>query len=40
MECPQSVLTNDGLEHKLDVLVLATGFDAISDGLTAINIKG
>ena len=33
-------LTSDGLEHKLDVLILATGFDMVSGGLTAINIKG
>jgi cyclohexanone monooxygenase len=34
------VLTSDGVEHKLDVLVLATGFDMVSGGLTAIDIKG
>jgi cation diffusion facilitator CzcD-associated flavoprotein CzcO len=27
-------------EHDLDVLVLATGFDAITGGLTSINIRG
>jgi len=36
----EGVLTSDGLEHKLEVLVLATGFDMVSGGLTAINIKG
>ena len=36
----EGVLTSDGLEHKLDVLILATGFDMVSGGLTAINIKG
>ena len=34
------ILTSDGIEHKLDVLVLATGFDMVSGGLTAIDIKG
>jgi len=33
------VLTRDG-EHDLDVLVLATGFDSITGGLTAIDIRG
>ncbi|MFI2478567.1 flavin-containing monooxygenase [Nocardia xishanensis] len=32
--------TADGEEHELDVLVLATGFDAITGGLTAIDIRG
>jgi cation diffusion facilitator CzcD-associated flavoprotein CzcO len=36
----EGVLTSDGVEHKLEVLVLATGFDMVSGGLTAINIKG
>jgi cation diffusion facilitator CzcD-associated flavoprotein CzcO len=27
-------------EHDLDVLVLATGFDAVTGGLTSINIRG
>jgi cyclohexanone monooxygenase len=35
----ERVLTSDGLEHKLDVLILATGFDMVSGGLTAIHIK-
>jgi cyclohexanone monooxygenase len=34
------VLTADGEEHPLDVLVLATGFDAVTGGLTAIEIRG
>jgi cyclohexanone monooxygenase len=29
-----------GVEHKLDILVLATGFDAVSGGLTSIDIVG
>ena len=27
-------------EHKLDILVLATGFDAVTGGLTSIDIRG
>jgi cyclohexanone monooxygenase len=34
------VRTSDGVEHELDVLVLATGFDMVSGGLTAIDIRG
>lgn len=34
------VLTADGEEHELDLLVLATGFDAVTGGLTAIDITG
>jgi len=37
---PAGVVTSDGREHKLDVLVLATGFDSITGGLTAIDIRG
>ncbi|HEY9417305.1 MAG TPA: NAD(P)/FAD-dependent oxidoreductase [Pseudonocardia sp.] len=36
----KGVLTADGEEHELDLLVLATGFDAVTGGLTAIDIKG
>lgn len=36
----KGVLTADGREHELDALVLATGFDMVSGGLTAIDIKG
>lgn len=36
----EGVLTSDGVEHKIDVLVLATGFDMVSGGLTAMEIKG
>ena len=35
---PQGVVTASGL-HELDVLVLATGFDAVTGGLTAIDIR-
>lgn len=34
------IKTIDGKEHKLDVIVLATGFDSISGGLTLIDIRG
>jgi cation diffusion facilitator CzcD-associated flavoprotein CzcO len=30
----------DGLVHEVDVIILATGFDAVTGGLTAINIEG
>jgi cyclohexanone monooxygenase len=33
------VLTRDGKTHALDVLVLATGFDMVSGGITAIDIR-
>jgi cation diffusion facilitator CzcD-associated flavoprotein CzcO len=36
---PEGVQTADEL-HELDVLVLATGFDAVTGGLTAIDIRG
>lgn len=36
---PRGVLTAQG-EHELDILVLATGFDAVTGGLTAIDIRG
>ncbi|KIJ37503.1 hypothetical protein M422DRAFT_177825, partial [Sphaerobolus stellatus SS14] len=35
-----AVRTSDGVEHEVDVIVLATGFDAITGSLTQINIKG
>jgi cation diffusion facilitator CzcD-associated flavoprotein CzcO len=34
------VQTADGVVHELDVLVLATGFDAVTGGLTALDIRG
>jgi cation diffusion facilitator CzcD-associated flavoprotein CzcO len=36
----RSGITTTGGEHVLDVLVLATGFDAITGGLTSIEIRG
>lgn len=32
--------TSDGTEYALDVLVFATGFDAISGGLERLNLRG
>ncbi|KAJ3747715.1 cyclohexanone monooxygenase [Lentinula detonsa] len=36
----KGILTKDGIEHELDVLVLATGFDSLTGGLTQIDIRG
>lgn len=36
---PKGVQTKDG-EHELDILVMATGFDAVTGGLTNIDIHG
>jgi cation diffusion facilitator CzcD-associated flavoprotein CzcO len=36
---PKGIKTTAG-EHDLDVLVLATGFDAVTGGLTTIDIRG
>ena len=36
---PTGVKTSEG-DHELDVLVLATGFDALTGGLTSIDIRG
>lgn len=35
----EGVMTRDGTVHALDALVLATGFDMVSGGITAIDIK-
>lgn len=37
---PKGVKTLDGTEHELDVLVLATGFDSVTGGITQIDIRG
>ncbi|KAJ3754385.1 cyclohexanone monooxygenase [Lentinula raphanica] len=34
------IVTKDGTEHTVDVLVMATGFDSISGSITAIDIEG
>ncbi|MFF1552978.1 flavin-containing monooxygenase [Rhodococcus erythropolis] len=36
---PKGVRMADGVEHELDLLVYATGFDAVSGGITAIDIR-
>ncbi|KAF5313804.1 hypothetical protein D9758_017918 [Tetrapyrgos nigripes] len=36
----KGVKTKDGKEYELDILVLATGFDMVTGGITAINIVG
>lgn len=37
---PKGVLTADGKEHELDVLIFATGFDAVDGNYTRVLIKG
>jgi cation diffusion facilitator CzcD-associated flavoprotein CzcO len=40
---PSGIKTRNGeheLDHKLDILVMATGFDAVTGGLTQIDIRG
>ncbi|KAJ3741135.1 cyclohexanone monooxygenase [Lentinula detonsa] len=34
------ILTADGKEREFDVIILATGFDAMTGGITQINIEG
>jgi cyclohexanone monooxygenase len=34
------ILTADGVEREFDVIVLATGFDSVSGGLTRMDIRG
>lgn len=36
----RGIRTADGVEHEFDIIVLATGYDNCSGGLTAMNIKG
>ncbi|KAF9464913.1 cyclohexanone monooxygenase [Collybia nuda] len=37
---PKGVKTQDGVEHELDIIILATGFDAVTGSITHIDIKG
>lgn len=37
---PTGVRTADGVEHELDVLVLATGFDAVDGNYRAMDLRG
>ncbi|KIX09800.1 uncharacterized protein Z518_00881 [Rhinocladiella mackenziei CBS 650.93] len=39
-ECFNRFRTKDGVEHKFDVVIFATGFDAITGSMTKINIRG
>ncbi|KAL0576463.1 hypothetical protein V5O48_005506 [Marasmius crinis-equi] len=36
----KGVITGDGQEHEFDVIVLATGFDAVTGAITSIDIRG
>lgn len=36
----KGVKTADGIEHELDVLALATGFDAVTGSISRINLQG
>lgn len=36
----RGIRTADGVEHEFDVIVLATGFDSVSGGLTRLDIRG
>lgn len=36
---PDGLITKDGKHHRLDIVALATGFDAITGGLTQIDIR-
>lgn len=35
----KGIVTSDGVEHEIDLLVLATGFDSVTGGITAIDIR-
>ncbi|HET6356178.1 NAD(P)/FAD-dependent oxidoreductase [Streptomyces sp.] len=37
---PTGVITEDGVEHELDVLVFATGFEAVEGSYNQIDIRG
>jgi cation diffusion facilitator CzcD-associated flavoprotein CzcO len=37
---PQGIRTNDGTLYKVDIIAIATGFDASTGGLTKMGIKG
>lgn len=37
---PTGVVTQDGVLHELDVLILATGFDSVTGGILNIDIHG
>lgn len=35
----KGIVTSDGVEHEFDIIALATGFDAVTGGITAIDIR-
>jgi cyclohexanone monooxygenase len=37
---PKGVVTSDGVQHELDVLVFATGFDAVDGNYTRMELRG
>ncbi|KAF5331308.1 hypothetical protein D9758_015800 [Tetrapyrgos nigripes] len=37
---PQGIKTADGTVHELDAIVMATGFDSLTGGITQIDFKG
>ena len=37
---PRGVRTEDGIEHELDMLIFASGFDAVDGNYTKIDIRG
>jgi cyclohexanone monooxygenase len=37
---PKGIKTADGVEHELDVLIFATGFDAVDGNYTRIDLRG
>ncbi|KAF2026618.1 FAD/NAD(P)-binding domain-containing protein [Setomelanomma holmii] len=37
---PEGIRTADGVVHEFDIIALATGFDSVTGGLNAINIRG
>ncbi|KAK1227203.1 hypothetical protein PQX77_009837 [Marasmius sp. AFHP31] len=36
----KGIVTGDGQEHEFDVIVLATGFDAVTGAITNMNVRG
>ncbi|KAF5365528.1 hypothetical protein D9757_013932 [Collybiopsis confluens] len=37
---PKGLMTEDGVEHEFEVLILATGFDSLTGSLTQIDFRG
>ena len=37
---PDGIRTADGVEHKLDIIIFATGYDGVTGPLMRLNIKG